>query len=403
MIAEFEKGTLEGETKAPPSKSVAHRALICAALSSGESAVKGIDMSEDILATLECLKSFGTEINVKESDVYIKGFDAFNINECTVNARESGSTLRFLIPVAMLSENKVVFKGYGRLMNRPLGIYEQLAQDNNLLFEKKEDMVLVQGRIKNGEYVLNGDISSQFITGLLFALPLLEGDSVIKIIPPFESKSYVDLTLSVLEKYGIEICYDGEYTYKIKGNQKYQSCNYLVEGDYSNGAFLDVFNYLEGNVKLNGLEENSVQGDKVYKEYFEKLELKNPELDISDCPDLGPVLIALATLKNGAVLTGTKRLAVKESDRGKVMAEELKKLGADIICCDNKIIINKKELINDNIILNGHNDHRIVMALSTVLTVTGGRISGIEAVKKSFPGYFEVLKELKAKVTLYDS
>lgn len=400
MIAVFEKSVLSGKVKAPPSKSMAHRHLICAALSDDESIVKGIDLSEDILATIDCLNALGAEITVKEDQAFVKGIDFEKFNNDILNSRESGSTLRFLIPIALLSGKKITFNGYGRLMERPLEIYESLAKENNWIFERKENSLTVCGNLKSGEYILKGDISSQFITGLLFVLPKLKNDSTIKILPPFESKSYIYLTLYALSKFGIEIDYDGDLSFKIKGNQKYKPCSEFVEGDYSNAAFLDVFNYLDGSVFVDGLDENSMQGDKVYKEYFESLLNGTPELDISDCPDLGPVLIALATLKNGAILKGTKRLAVKESDRGKVMQEELSKLGADVKCYDNEIVIKKANLSPSTETLNGHNDHRIVMALSTVLTVVGGSLSKIEAVKKSFPKYFDIIKILNAKVTL---
>ena len=255
------------------------------------------------------------------------------------------------------------------------------------------------GRLESGNYELRGDISSQFITGLIFALVYLGEDASIRIIPPFESRSYINLTIWALQAFGVKIEFEDEYTIKIKAS-KMHSYFGRIEGDYSNAAFLDAFNYLGSQILVENLDPKSLQGDRIYKEYFKKIEEGIPTLDISDCPDLGPVLFALAAMKNGAVFTGTDRLKAKESDRGMAMHEELEKLGGKLIFGDNRITVPKQNLQNMERMLDGHNDHRIVMAMSVILSQTGGSISDIEAVRKSYPGFFEDIKKLGAKVEI---
>lgn len=394
MIAHFEKSVLSGNIKAPPSKSVAHRYLISAFLLGGECCVENISLSEDIKATVNCLKSLGADIAVHDGTAVVrKG----GLKNSVLDCNESGSTLRFLIPIALTMNKEFVFKGSKKLFERPLGIYEDICRENGFLFEKSEGRLKIKGRLKSGEYEIRGDISSQFITGLIFALSVTEGDSVIKIIPPFESKSYVIVTLECLKKFGVDIELDG-LNVRIKGGQKYTARSITVEGDYSNAAYIDAFNESGSNVKITGLSD-SVQGDRVYKEYFKKLD-KFCTLDITDCPDLGPILFTVAALKQGAVFTGTRRLVIKESDRCGAMSEELAKFGICTEISDNEFTVKKSEIKPPPEILSSHNDHRILMALSVLLCLTGGGISGAEAVNKSFPEYFDKIKSLGARVKM---
>lgn len=394
MIAHFEKSVLSGNIKAPPSKSVAHRYLISAFLSGKECKVENISLSEDIKATIGCLKSFGADITVSDGTAIIKrGKSESNVLDCN----ESGSTLRFLIPMALTMNKEFIFKGSKKLFERPLGIYETICAENGFLFEKCADSLKVKGKLKSGEYKIRGDISSQFVTGLIFALSVTEGDSIIKIIPPFESKSYVLVTIECLKRFGVSVELDG-LNVRIRGGQKYTLRSIQVEGDYSNAAYMDAFNESGSDIKINGLSD-SVQGDRVYKEYFKRLD-EFCTLDISDCPDLGPILFAVAALKNGAIFTGTRRLAIKESDRCGAMGEELAKFGICTEISDNKVIIKKSEIKKPSQVLSSHNDHRILMALSVLLCVTGGSISCAEAVNKSFPEYFDTIKHLGADVKM---
>ena len=400
MIAKIEKSKAFGCVSAPPSKSMAHRYLICAALSKYKSQICGVDFSKDIKATLGCLKALGADIQIEGDDVKIGGIDTNgDIYSNTLFCDESGSTLRFLIPISLLFDKEILLTGSERLFKRSLSVYEKLCREQKIPFVQKENQVLLKGRLLSGKYSVKGDISSQFISGLMFALPLLEKDSEIQIEGALESGSYLGLTIKALADFGVRASRADEHTIYIKGNQTYKKRKLRVEGDYSNAAFFDAFNYIGGNVLVKGLDEASVQGDRVYKEIFPLLTKGTPTVDISDCPDLGPVLMALAAANNGAVFTGTHRLKIKESDRGTAMAAELKKFGCNVLVEENKITVEKCCLKTPQVPLLSHNDHRIVMSLSILATLTGGEIYGCEAVAKSFPDFFEKLKEIGICVT----
>lgn len=399
MIAKFEPCKLNGRISAPPSKSMAHRYLIGAALSNQKCALSGVDYSEDILASMDCLKSLGAEITLEDDTVSMNPDNFMKAKAPILECRESGSTLRFFIPLCLCLGKEVTLKGSTRLFERPLDVYEALCRRNNFTFKKDTNSVALCGKLESGNYKIRGDISSQFITGLIFALVYLGDDSSIEIIPPFESRSYINLTISSLKSFGADVAFTDEYTISIK-KSKMHAYSGKIEGDYSNAAFLDAFNQIGSTIEIENLNTDSLQGDQVYADYFDKISKGVPTLDISDCPDLGPVLFALASLKNGAVFTGTDRLKAKESDRGMAMHQELQKLGGGLVFGNNMITVPKQELKYDGTILDGHNDHRIVMAMSVILSKIGGEISGIEAVRKSYPGFFDDIHKLGAKVKL---
>lgn len=396
MTVSINPSRAEGQICAPPSKSAAHRALICAALSDGAE-VKNIEYSEDISATLDCLEALGATVQRHEGSAFVGGLLPQNAGECTLNCRESGSTLRFLIPLCMLAGKKISLTGAPRLFERNLKIYEDLALRNNILFEKKPDGITLCGTLQSGEYDIAGNISSQFITGLLLALPLLSGDSIINITGPFESAPYVAMTVDTLKYFGISAERNGN-SYKIKGGQDYIARDITVEGDYSNAAFLEGFNLLGGNVLVEGLLENSLQGDKVYRRMYQELKSGNCEFCLSDCPDLAPVMFALAGALGGAHFTGTRRLKIKESDRAEAMRQELSKFGINVIVGENEVTVESGTLKAPEDILCGHNDHRIVMALSLLCSRVGGKIEGAEAVAKSYPKFFHSIKSLGIEV-----
>lgn len=399
MNAEFTPFSLNGKISAPPSKSMAHRYLIGSALSKEKCVLQGIDFSEDILASIDCLTSLGADITLDNHTAVVNSTNFMKNTHTFLNCRESGSTLRFFIPLCLCLGKEITLTGSTRLFERPLDIYEDLCSKNGFTFKKTTDSVTLCGTLKKGNYKLRGDISSQFITGLIFALLYLGEDSQIEIIPPFESRSYINLTVSALKSFGANVEFTSEYTISVKKSQMH-SYSGKIEGDYSNAAFLDAFNYLGSKIQIQNLNPKSLQGDRVYADYFDKISKGTPTLDISDCPDLGPVLFALSALKNGAVFTGTDRLKAKESDRGEAMDRELKKLGGCLLFGDNTITVPKQELKYTDKTLDGHNDHRIVMALSVILSKLGGKLSGIEAVKKSYPNFFDDIKSLGAKVEL---
>ena len=251
---------------------------------------------------------------------------------------------------------------------------------------------------QGGIYSVPGNISSQFISGLLFALPTAESDSTIKISSPIESRSYIELTIDALNKFGVFVRWLDEYTIHIPGKQKYTPKQICVEGDYSGAAFPEALNLFGGNVQINGLNPTSIQGDKIYHKYFEMLTRGTPSIHIGDCPDLGPILFAIAAAKSGGIFTGTKRLKIKESDRAATMTEELEKFGTTSTVYEDSVVIYPAKFQAPKVPLCGHNDHRIVMALSILLTLTGGEIDGAEAVKKSYPSFFEDLSALGIKV-----
>ena len=386
-----------GTVLAPPSKSMAHRLLICAALGGG-SVISNVAFSKDIEATLNCLKALGADIEINGDKINIGGIDINReIGDALLPCNESGSTLRFMIPICLLFGKRIKLTGATRLFERSLSVYEKIAEEQSFEFVKETNSLTVCGKLSSGAYNVRGDISSQFISGLMFALPLCEGDSVINIEGPIESGSYLKITLKALQSFGIDIAFKDEKTIVIKGSQKYTACNLSVEGDYSNAAFLDAFNVLGGKVSVGGLDIESQQGDRVYKELFTKLQSEASRIDISDCPDLAPILIAVAATQNGATFTGTRRLKIKESDRGQAMKAELKKMGCDITVEENRITVPKAELKAPSEPIFAHNDHRIVMSMAVLLTQTGGIISGAEAVTKSFPDFFNVLNSLGIK------
>lgn len=400
MKIQINKGRASGTLTAPPSKSMAHRLLIAAAMAEGESIVRSVSSCEDVMATLDCLRALGVECVENGNDVTVRGKRPKDMNPISpLYARESGSTLRFMIPIALSTNKSTVFYGSKGLMQRPMTVYEDLAKEKGLTYLNDGNSIIVKGKLPGGEYVVAGNVSSQFISGLLFALPSADTDSYIKILPPIESRSYIGLTINALKSFGITVNWVDDNTIYIPKNQKYKPCDITVEGDYSGAAFPDALNLFSGNVKLTGLKEDSLQGDSVYKKYYGMLTRGVPTIHIGDCPDLGPVMFAIAAAKNGGIFTGTRRLKIKESDRAAAMAEELKKFGASVSVYEDNVVIYPADFHAPSEVLSGHNDHRIVMSLAILLTLTGGIIDGAEAVSKSYPSFFEDLGALGIEVS----
>lgn len=395
MNIKIYKSIARGEIFAPPSKSYAHRLLISAALANGKSTVGGISESDDMRATLSCIDSLGVKYQKTGDSVSLFATE-ISSQEAVFDCHESGSTLRFFIPIALAFKEKATFVGTERLISRGISVYEEALSAHGIEFEISKNQITATGKLTPGTFYLRGDVSSQFISGLLFALPCLEGDSKIVITTPLESKQYIDITIDAISKFGIEAKMDGNEIF-IKGNQKYSQHNVTTEGDYSNAAFLDAFNVLGGDVSVLGLESCSLQPDSVYKSYFNLLANDMITLPLDGCPDLGPVCFMLAALKNGAHFTGTKRLAIKESDRADVMAEELRKLGAVVKTLENEATISKIQDINADCELYCHNDHRIAMSLAVALSTCGGTLIGCECVNKSYPNFFEDIRRLGIK------
>lgn len=394
------KKSAAGTLISPPSKSFCHRALICAALAKGESVLHGMYPSADALATAGCLSALGAKIRFEGDTAYVCGFDPLSaVPSGSLPCDESGSTLRFLLAIALLSESRITLCGTEKLLSRPLSEYEKICRKQGLFYEKGTDSVSVRGRLKSGIYKVSAEVSSQFASGLMMALPLLPGDSKIVLSGNVASRSYLLITAEVMRAFGTEIKIDGNEI-KIKGGAEYTSREYTIEGDCSGAAFFEAMNRLGSNISITGLSPESVQGDRVFPQYFDEICSRHPTLDITDCPDLAPVLMALGAARHGVTLTGTARLRAKESDRGSAMAEELGKLGIKTELSDDTLTVFPGVLKAPNAPIVSHKDHRIVMAMTVLLMLTGGEIDGAEDVKKSFPDFFERLSALGAEVKI---
>lgn len=390
-----------GEVSAPPSKSFAHRYLIGSVLSRGKCVIKNIADSDDISATLSCIEQLGGSVTKDGNIVTVIPTNEKQIENAVFDCKESGSTLRFFIPVVLATGAKnCTFSGSERLLARGIKEYEKLFENSDVIIKSDKKSIEVNGKLTAGNYEISGEVSSQYTTGMLFALSVLDGKSTLKITGNAESRAYVDMTIKVLKDFGADIAEPEKNFFEINGKGRLSPGEFTVEGDWSNAAFLIALSRLVGTISVSGLNENSVQGDRFSSVAFDALDGENAEIDLKDCPDLAPILFAYAAYKNGGKFTNTRRLRVKESDRANVMAEELKKFGANVKVYENSVEIEKTQLKPPIVPLCGHNDHRIVMALSVLAAVFGAEIDGAEAVNKSYPDFFRVIK--KAGVNVYE-
>lgn len=390
-----------GEVSAPPSKSFAHRYLIGSVLSRGKCVIKNIADSDDISATLSCIEQLGGSVKKDGNTVTVIPTNEKQIENAVFDCKESGSTLRFFIPVVLVTGAKnCTFSGSERLLARGIKEYEKLFENSDVKIKSDEKSIEISGKLTAGNYEISGEVSSQYTTGMLFALSVLDGKSTLKITGNAESRAYVDMTIKVLKDFGADIAETEKNFFEINGKGRLSPGEFTVEGDWSNAAFLIALSRLLGTISVSGLNENSVQGDRFSSVAFDALDGENAEIDLKDCPDLAPILFSYAAYKNGGKFTNTRRLRVKESDRANVMAEELKKFGANVKVYENSVEIEKTQLKQPIVPLCGHNDHRIVMALSVLAAVFGAEIDGAEAVNKSYPDFFRVIK--KAGVNVYE-
>ena len=414
---------LKGSVKIPPSKSMAHRAIICAALSDGICRIDNIDYSDDIIATINAMNSLGATIEKHDDYIEVVGIYK-NINKIKENriidCNESGSTLRFLVPISLLFKGSNKFIGKGNLGKRPLTTYYNIFNNQGIKYSYEENNLnlVVDGELKPGVFEVEGNISSQFITGLLFALPLLNGDSKIIITKEMESKGYIDLTLKAISDFGIEIINNNYSEFIIKGNQKYNARNYRVEGDYSQAAFFLCADGLGNNVVCRDLDLNSLQGDKEIIDILERMnvvfntneiglsgevsgELISTVIDGSQCPDIIPVLSAASALSKGTTeIINAGRLRIKECDRLSAVTSELKKLGAQIIEKEDGLVITGVEKLQGGVEVWSHKDHRIAMTLAIASTMCKKPIiiKDYECVAKSYPSFFEDFKALGGNI-----
>lgn len=414
---------LVGEVNIPSSKSMGHREIICAGLAQGVSIVDNISMSKDIEATCRCLKALGVKIEQVPSRyegrtaLKITGSGELKACSSSVDCGESGSTLRFFIPLMALLGSEMKLIGHGKLVSRPLQAYYDIFDKQKLYYttENGQLPLTVNGRLRPGKYTLPGDVSSQFVSGLLFALPLLEGDSELVITSPLESSSYVDLTLSCLKKYGILIENHQHQVYKIKGGQKYLAQNSIVEGDWSQAAFWLAGGCLGGKLTLKGMDLDSLQGDKAVLDIMQKMncrlqtaaelkaEVSEPQavvIDASNCPDIIPVLTVLAAVSTGTTkIINAARLRIKECDRLAAMTQELNKIGADITELEDGLIINGRSWLKGDAQVDAWNDHRVAMSLAIAAVKCKAPIilTGAESVQKSYPDFWQDYQQLGGK------
>ncbi len=421
MIVRVFPAVCEGSVTIPPSKSMAHRAIICASLAQGKSRIDNIVYSKDIIATIEGMRALGAEIIAHDDFLEIDGVK--DLHACpsqTVFCNESGSTLRFLIPIFSLTNQRITFTGKGRLLQRPQSIYEKLFKDQRLYFYQDRNRIIIEGCLEGGDYTLAGDISSQFISGLLFALPLCQDHSTLFIKEPFESRSYVALTMQMLDLFGIEAQYRDANTIDMKGRQSYHAGCVNVEGDYSQFAFFACLAALNHDLDIMGVGHLSRQGDRVILDILRTMGVAieeivggyhvaqsmcyGCEIDLSDCPDLGPILCVMAAFSHGVThIKNAQRLRMKESDRITAMESELRKLGVAIRSTDSDIYIEGKPFYEGDVLFNGHNDHRIVMSLAIASTLCEKpcKILDAQAVEKSYPQFFDDLANIGIEVEHY--
>lgn len=391
---------LSGKVSVPPSKSVAHRMIIAAALTDGTSTISNIFPSVDITATMDCMKALGAKISFSGDTAVIEGIKKVP-EKAVLNCRESGSTLRFLIPVACSLGVNAKFIGSGKLPQRPLTtLLNELPKHGAsfVLPNNGENLpLIVNGELAGGRFYADGNVSSQFITGLLFALPLLDGDSEIILTSPLQSKPYVDITIGVLRDFGCEIN-ETENGYFVKGNQRFKPFSGAVEGDFSQAAFFYTANTLGSSIEICGLNENSLQGDKKIAEICKSVAVNGSafELDCSDIPDLVPILSVLGCFCKGkSRITNAARLRIKECDRLAAMEDCLNKIGGKV-----KALPDGLEIYGVGSLKGGEvecfNDHRIAMSMAIAATKCENPLilRGAECVSKSFPNFFEVYKSL---------
>ncbi|MCK5128753.1 MAG: 3-phosphoshikimate 1-carboxyvinyltransferase [Clostridiales bacterium] len=417
---------LHGDITAPPSKSMAHRSIIAAALAEGLSFISNIELSDDIMSTIEAVKLLGAKVtlSVDENEriqLAIQGIAGESKERMPhINCRESGSTLRFMIPIVLASAGGGIFDGEELLPKRPIDSYEKIftAQGINWHCQSEKDNLplKIEGTMKSGEYALPGNISSQYITGLLFALPLLDGDSQITIQGNLESASYVDMTIQMLAHFGIQID-KNEDTYIIKGNQQYKQSRYRVEGDWSQAAFLIIAGILGDGTKVHGLDAHSKQGDKAIMDIAQKMgadiktidgvvhasksKLIACDVDVSQCPDLAPAIAAAMSVADGkSTIFGGQRLKVKESDRIMSVTNALNNLGAKVTPTDDgMVIVGKKTLSGTQ--TDAPADHRIAMMVAAVSQMCNGQfiLTGADSVNKSYPSFWDEFVALGGKIS----
>ena len=412
--------TPSGTITAPPSKSDVHRAIICAALSGGVCTITPVALSNDIKATIGCVEALGAKTSIDKDILTVDGTDIFKNKSATLDCIESGSTLRFLIPVAAAGGIDAEFTGSGSLVTRPIGLYNDILPDKGVTLDSNNGLPLkIGGKLKAGVFKVPGNISSQFISGLLFALPLLRGDSDIILTSPIQSAGYINMTIRTMEKFGIEVDVT-DTGWHVRGSQRYIPSDYKTDGDWSQAAFFLVSGAINGEITVNNLNTDSKQGDRKIAELLrefgaeviqeadsatvKKSKLSAIEINASQIPDLVPALAVCASFAEGTTkIINAERLRIKESDRLKSTAALINSLGGNAVeLPDGLEITGSEKLIGGT--AKGFNDHRIVMSAAVCAAGAQNPIICTDAlsVNKSYPEFFNDYNSVGGKSEIMD-
>ena len=409
-----------GTVNVPPSKSDVHRAIICAAMANGVSRISPVALSNDIKATIGCIKALGADAVLENNVLTVDGTNMYKNKTALLDCGESGSTLRFFIPIAAVGNVNATFVGNGKLPQRPIGIFTEALPKAGTVCKTEGGLPLeIKGQLKSGIFEIPGNVSSQFITGLLLALPILEGDSEIVLTSPLESVGYIAMTIRTMKQFGVNIKAT-EKGWHIKGGQSYKPCDYTTDGDWSQAAFFMVLGAVSGKVTVKGVAKDSTQGDKKCAEILarfgakvtqldnevtvEKGELKAITIDASQIPDLVPVLSVCAAFAEGTTkIINAERLRIKECDRLKATAELLNNLGGKVKeLSDGLEITGVSSLKGGNV--NGYNDHRIVMSAAVCAARSDEDITATFAmsINKSYPDFYIDYNSIGGKANVLD-
>jgi len=413
-------GKLSGTVLIPPSKSETHRAIIAASLAKGKSVISNVSYSDDILATMGAMEKIGVKFIRNGQQLVVNGVGrVFLSDDNFIDCNESGSTLRFVIPLLSLSKQKVVFIGKPGLFRRPMSIYENMFRQMNLSFQQSDKSIIMNGSLTPGVYELPGNVSSQFISGLLFALPLLKGDSVVKLTTLLESEEYVTMTVAMLKQFGVTIDVDGS-EYHIKGNQVYTPANFTVEGDFTQMAVFAVAGFLNGDVTVKNINPDATQPDRRILEFgqqmgghfdiidngfiFHRSLTKGITIDIGQSPDIGPILALLGALSEGTtVIDNAARLQFKESNRLLSTFETLKAMGVEVQMTESSLTIKGRSNLEGGT-FESFGDHRIVMmaAIAASRSAKPVLIKNADAVNKSYPDFFTDFAKIGGNFTVIE-
>lgn len=415
-IVKIGQSKLKGSIKIPASKSMSHRAIMAAGLAKGRSKISNLIFSKDIIATIGCMRNIGATIQIFEDYIIVEGIGGVKVQTPNFYCNESGSTIRFMIPIGMMDqsyEEAIVFHGEGRLTTRPMTPYFDIFDEKEIRYEYPSQLPLkIWGHLKPDLYQLPGDVSSQFVTGLMYALSLNKSASTIEMTSKLESRSYVDMTIDVMGDFGVNITHKAYELFNVEGSQCFRAQDYEVEGDYSQVAFFIVAGLINGDLNIKGLKEGSLQGDRAVIDIVKRMgghvsfekdglivkqsKTKGVDIDMSEIPDMLPAISVLAALSEGTTrLYNGQRIRLKESDRIIAMYTELTKMGAQIEETEDGLLIQGVDHLQGANV-EGWNDHRIVMALAMAGTCARGTvtITDAHAITKSYPHFFEDLKSI---------